>query len=99
MKVKVYFCKESDTRFIFQGKKIARQALNTIYDLVWECEFKNILNPGRVWIKFMEEEKPFGIALKNKRSHQRIYPGDLIQIIGQFYLVDQVGATKIDLVD
>ena len=77
MKVKVYFCKETDAKFIFLDKKIARQALDTIYDLVWEGEFKNILNPGRIWIKFMEEEKPFGIALKKKRSHQMISPGDL----------------------
>jgi hypothetical protein len=97
MKVRVYFCKELDTDIILKGNKISRQALNTIYDLVWECELKNILNAGRVWLKFREEERPFGIALKEKRSHYRISPGDLIQIINEFYLVNEVGIKKIEV--
>jgi hypothetical protein len=40
MKVRVYFCKESDIETIIKGNKIGRQALATIYDLVWESEFK-----------------------------------------------------------
>lgn len=75
MKIRVYFCKESDPEIILKGDKISRQALDTIYDLVWECEFKNILNTGRVWIKFREEDLPFGIPLKGNRSHQKIIPG------------------------
>ena len=59
MKVRVYFCKEPDIEIIIKSNKIGRQALDTIYDLVWECEFKNILNVGRVWLKFKEENKPF----------------------------------------
>jgi hypothetical protein len=55
MKVRVYFCKESDIEIIIKSNKIGKQALDTIYDLVWECEFKNILNVGRVWLKFKEE--------------------------------------------
>jgi hypothetical protein len=47
-----------------KDNKIGRQALDTIYDLVWEGEFKNILNVGRVWLKFKEEDKPFGIPPK-----------------------------------
>jgi hypothetical protein len=35
MKVRVYFCKESDIEIIIKGNKIGRQALDTIYDLVW----------------------------------------------------------------
>src|SRR5919109_2760317 len=99
MKVKVYFCKEPDAEIILRGNKISRQALDTIYDLVWECEFKNILNAGRVWLRFREEERPFGVPLKKKRNHYRISPGDLIQITDEFYLVDEVGTRKIKVID
>ena len=99
MKVNVYFCKEPDIETILKKDKISRQALSTIYDLVWECEFKNILNTGRVWLTFREEEKPFGISLKQKRSHYRISLGDIIQIANEFYIVEQVGARKITVVD
>ena len=99
MKVKVYFSKEPDIAIILKKYKISRQALTTIYELVWECEFKNIVNAGRVWLKFKEEEKPFGISMKQTRSHYRISPGDLIQITNEFYLVEQVGTRKIELVD
>ena len=77
MKVKVYFCKESDTQIILKKNRLSKQALDTIYDLVWESEFKNILNAGRIWLKFVEEDKPFGIPLKEKRSHNRISFGDI----------------------
>ncbi|HET7285488.1 MAG TPA: hypothetical protein VFI70_12470 [Nitrososphaeraceae archaeon] len=53
-----------------RNDKISRQALDTIYYLIWECEFKNILNVGRIWLKF--RENPFGIALRRKRSHDKI---------------------------
>jgi hypothetical protein len=99
MKVRVYFCKESDIEIIIKGNKIGRQALDTIYDLVWECEFKNILNAGRVWLKFREDKKPFGIPLKERRSHYRISPGDVIQITDEFYLVNPVGIRKIKVID
>jgi hypothetical protein len=99
MKVRVYFCKESDIEIILKGNKVSRQALDTIYDLVWECEFKNILNAGRVWLKFREEERPFGIPLREKRSHYRISPGDVIQITDEFYLVNQVGIRKIKVIN
>jgi len=99
MKVKVYFCKEHDIEIILKGNTISRQALYTIYDLVWECEFKNILNAGRIWLKFREEKKPFGISLKEKRSHYKISPGDLIQIADEFYVVNQVGTRKIKVID
>jgi hypothetical protein len=99
MKVRVYFCKESDIEIILKGNKVSRQALDTIYDLVWECEFKNILNAGRIWLKFREEERPFGISLREKRSHYRISPGDVIQITDEFYLVNQVGIIKIKVIN
>lgn len=96
MKVRVYFCREIDPEIILKGNKISRQALDTIYDLVWECEFKNILNVGRLWLKF-REEKPFGIPVKEKRSHSRIAAGDIIQIGNDFYMVNQVGARQLEV--
>ena len=58
MKVKVYFCKEPDTNgMVLKAHKISSQALDTIYELVWECEFKNILNAGKIWLKFRENEE------------------------------------------
>src|SRR3954466_6053643 len=99
MKVRVYFCKEDDIEIFLKGNEFSRQALDTIYDLVWECEFKNILNAGRVWLKFREDKKPFGIPLKERRSHYRISPGDVIQITDEFYLVNPVGIRKIKVID
>ena len=101
MKVRVYFCKEPDAvGIILKTHKISRQALDTIYELVWECEFKNILNAGRVWLKFKEnEERPFGIPLRQKRTHTNISPGDIIQITNDFYVVNQIGARKIEVID
>jgi hypothetical protein len=97
MKVRVYFCRENDPQIMFKGNKISKQALNTIYELVWECEFKNILNVGRVWLKFREEERPFGISVKEKRCHSRISVGDVIQISNDFYMVNEVGARRIEV--
>lgn len=100
MEAKVYFCTESDSiDTILRAQKISRQALGTIYELVWQCEFKNILNVGRIWLKFIEEERPFGIPLRQKRSHRKIFPGDIIQIDSVFYMVSQVGARQIELTD
>jgi hypothetical protein len=102
MKVRVYFCKEPDAvEIILKAHKISSQALDTIYELVWECEFKNILNAGRVWLKFREEneERPFGIPLREKRTHRSISPGDIIQITNDFYVVNQIGARKIEVID
>ena len=100
MKVRVYFCKEPDTvEITLKSHKISRQALDTIYELVWECEFKNILNAGRVWLKFKGNERPFGIPLREKRTHTDISPGDIIQITNDFYVVDQIGARKMEVID
>jgi hypothetical protein len=99
MKVRVYFCKEPDSQSVILRKnKISRQALDTVYNLVWESEFKNIVNVGKIWLKFIEEEKsPFGITLRKKRSHNKIAPGDITQVSNDFYLVHEVGARKIQL--
>jgi mannosyl-3-phosphoglycerate phosphatase len=83
MKVRIYFCKEPNMEIIMKGSKIGRVALDTIYDLVWEGEFKNILNVGRVWLKFKEEDKPFGIPLRDKRTHKVVFTdidGTLVDI-------------------
>ena len=69
MKVRVYFCKEPDTvEIILKAHKISRQALDTIYELVWECEFKNILNAGRVWLKFKENRKTIWNFAKTEKK-------------------------------
>ena len=99
MKVRVYFCKEPDIEIIIKSNKIGRQALDTIYDLVWECEFKNILNVGRIWLKFKEENRPFGISLRHKRTHSKISLGDIIQIDKDYYMVNSVGVRKVRLVE
>lgn len=101
MKVRVHFCKEPDTvEIVLKTRRISRQALDTIYELVWECEFKNILNAGRIWLKFKEnEQRPFGIPLREKRDHTDISPGDIIQITNDFYMVDQIGTRKIEVID
>ena len=101
MKVRVYFCNEPiDAKIsILRNNKISKQSLYTIYQLVWECEFKNILNVGRIWLKFRNEEAPFGIPLRRKRSHRNMDVGDIIQIDNEFYMVDQVGGRHIEVVD
>jgi hypothetical protein len=43
MKVRVYFCRETDPQVILKGIKISEQTLNAIYELVCECEFKIFL--------------------------------------------------------
>ena len=97
MKVKVYFFKEFEIEMIIKSNKISDQALYTLYDLVWEFEFKNILNPGRIWIKFKEEDNPFGISLRKKKSHAKLTRGDIIQISDDYYIVDHVGVRKIEM--
>lgn len=99
MKVKVYFCKEADTQIILKKNRLSKQALYTIYDLVWEGEFKNILNAGRIWLKFVEEEKPFGIPLKERKSHNKISFGDIIQLANKSYMVNKVGITEVMIID
>jgi hypothetical protein len=100
MKVRVYFCREPDVQSaLLSNNKLSRQALDTIYDLVWETEFKNILNVGRIWLKFVHEQNPFGIALRRKRSHSKIAPGDIIQVASDYYMVHDVGARKIQIIE
>jgi len=100
MIVRVYFCNEPDIQSgILRNNKISKQALDTVYNLVWECEFKNILNVGRIWLKFMNEKNPFGVPLRKKRTHNKIAAGDIIQVANDFYVVHEVGARKIQVYD
>ena len=98
MKVQVYFFKESEIEMLIKKHRISNQALFTLYDLVWESEFKNILNPRRIWLKFKEEDKPFGIPLRKKKTHNKIDRGDIIQIADDYYIVDTVGVRKITII-
>jgi len=100
MRVRVYFCNEPDIQSgILRNNKISRQALDTVYNLVWEYEFKNILNAGRIWLKFINEKNPFGVPLRKKRTHNKISAGDIIQVANDFYVVHEVGARKIQVCD
>jgi hypothetical protein len=94
MKVKVYFFKEPEGEMIIKNNRISNQALFTLYELVWESEFKNILNPGKIWLEFKEEYKRFGIPLREKKSHNKIDLGDIIQIADDYYIVDTVGGKE-----
>lgn len=55
LRVRVYFCKEPEA-----GQRIGRQALDTIYELVWESELKNVITVGRIWLRFQQEAAPLG---------------------------------------
>jgi len=37
--------------------------------------------------------------LIEKRTHRNIAPGDIIQITNDFYVVNQIGARKIEVID
>src|SRR6476660_6035543 len=101
MKIRVYFCKEPDIQpVILKNNKISRQALGTVYDFVWESEFKKFLKVVKILLKFIEEEKnPFGIPLRKKISQNKIAPGDIIQVSDDFYVVHEVGARKMQIND
>jgi hypothetical protein len=96
MKIRIYFCKEPDAGLLMKGR-VSRQALGTIYDLVWESEFKNLITMGKLWLKLDGSPAPFGIALKERRSHYTIAPGDIIEMGREYYMVMEVGVKKIEL--
>ena len=98
MKVRIYFCKEPDSGLMVMKGKLSRQALDTIYELVWESEFKNLITMGKLWLKLDGAPAPFGIPLRERRSHGTIAPGDIIEMGREFYVVMEVGVKKIDLV-
>lgn len=95
MIVRVYFCREPEADLLIRDNSISLQALYTLYDLVWESEFKNVLNVGRIWLMFKQQKKPFGKALRSRRTHDRIAPGDIIEIGHDTYVVSEIGATRV----
>lgn len=95
MIVRVYFCREPEADLLIRDNSISLQALYTLYDLVWESEFKNVLNVGRIWLMFKQQKKPFGKPLRSKRTHDRISPGDIIEIGHDHYEVRDIGATRV----
>jgi hypothetical protein len=97
MKVRVYFCRE-DAGAELVNARISRQALGTIYDLVWEQELKNVITIGKIWLRFRQSERPFGHPLKEKRPHATIAAGDIIEAAGEcYYMVMDVGVKEIEL--
>ena len=97
MKVRVYFCSEPDAELLLKNNRLGQQALETMYELVWEHEFKNLIPIGRLWLKLDGSRAPFGIPLKERRNHQTMAPGDMIQMSGASYMVMEVGVRRIDL--
>ena len=95
VRVSVYFCREPEADLLIRDNSISLQALHTVYDLVWESEFKNVLNVGRIWLIFKQHKKPFGKPLRIKRTHDKIAPGDIIQIGYDHYVVSDIGATRV----
>jgi len=75
MNVKVYFFKEPEVEMI--SNRISNQKLFTLYDVVWESEFKNILNLSKIWLQFKDKDKPFRIPLREKKTHNKIDLGDI----------------------
>lgn len=96
MKVRVYFCREAAGAELVDAR-ISSQALETIYDLVWEHELKNVISMGKVWLRFRQSEKPFGHPLKEKRPHATIAAGDIIRAAERSYMVMDVGVKEIEL--
>lgn len=99
MKVRVYFCREPEGDLLIRDNKMSIRALYTLYDLVWESEFKNVLNAGRIWLRFRQEKVPFGKPLRDKRTHEKISPGDIIEIGHEYYLVNDIGSTRVTMLD
>jgi|SRR6185436_3584402 sorbitol-specific phosphotransferase system component IIA len=96
MKVKVYFCSEPDAELWLKKDRLSQQAIETMYELVGEHEFKNLITIGKLWLKLDGSTAPFGLPLK-ERSHQTVAPGDIIQMSGATYMVMEVGVRKIDM--
>ncbi len=95
--MRVYFCTEPDAELLLKKGRLGSQALETMYELVWESEFKNLISIGKLWLKLDGSEAPFGIPLKEKRGHNTVAPGDIIQMSGATYMVMEIGVSRIDL--
>ena len=55
MKVQVYFFIEAVEVILIRNNKTSDQVLFSLYVLVWELKFKNILNVGRILVKLKKE--------------------------------------------
>lgn len=55
MKVQVYFFIEVVEEMLIRNNKTNDQVLFSLYVLVWELKFKNILNVGRILVKLKKE--------------------------------------------
>jgi hypothetical protein len=44
---------------------------------------------------FKQQKKPFGRPLRSKRTHEKIAPGDIIEIGHDHYMVSDIGATRV----
>jgi|SRR6185503_10613107 len=62
MKVRIYFCSEPDAELLPKKDRLGQQALETMYELVWEHEFKNLITIGKLWLKLDGSIAPFGPA-------------------------------------
>ena len=51
-----------------------------------------------IWLKFKEEDNPFGIPLRKMKSSNKIDLGDIIQISDDYYIVDTVEGKKITII-
>jgi len=93
LKVRVYFLKPKPENMIEidQAETIAKWILENLYDLVWEAEFKNLVTPIIIAMKFRVEPDPFGIPVVRKPDHPNLSVRDLIQIGPTYYLVLQNG--------
>ena len=99
MKVRVYFLKgkpDPDSE-IWELTVLQKWMLENLYEPVWEAEFKNLVTPEIIAMKFRKEPEPFGIPARTKREHDDITPGDLIQIGSTYYLVLANGFKELEI--
>jgi hypothetical protein len=88
LKVRVYFLrktKEPQTSELMD-QPFENWMLNNMYDLVWEAEFKNLVTPDIIAMKFGIEPTPFGIAFKKRPARTGLEPGDVVQVGLAHYL-------------
>ncbi len=90
MRVSVYFLKGkgAPASELEAMETIQRWMLENLYDHVWEAEFKNLITPEVLAVRFHIDEEPFGIPLRKRNLSRRdLRAGDIIQIGPTFHLV------------
>jgi hypothetical protein len=70
--------------------------LETLYDLVGEAEFKNLVTLGMIASMFRLEPNPFGVPFKKKNLARDLSAGDVIQIGPTQYLILQTGFRELE---